>query len=308
MILVTGGAGFIGSHVVDELVRSNCEVRVVDDLSEGKLSSIEEHLRNGRVCFFEGDVRDAELVGKSVQDVDAVVHLAAVTSVPLSVENPRLTFDVNVNGTLNVLKACTEARVNNFVFVSSCSVYGEPSYLPIDEEHPTSPKSPYAASKLGAEAWCEHFEEKHGLRTTVLRLFNVYGPRQNSRGYAGVIAQFLERVKHKQPLTIYGDGSQTRDFVHVRDVADAVVKAIASKKTCKGEVFNIGFGQAVSVNKLAKTVIDLTGSGLDIVYAKPRDGDVKASFANVSKAEKLLDYQPLVPLEKGLRSLVEEAC
>ncbi|PIX31538.1 NAD-dependent dehydratase, partial [Candidatus Bathyarchaeota archaeon CG_4_8_14_3_um_filter_42_8] len=206
-VLVTGGAGFIGSHVVDKLVGAGYGVRVIDDLSEGKLSNIEGHLKNGRVCFFEGDIRDAELVRKYVQDVDAVVHLAAVISVPFSIENPSLTFDVNMNGTLNLLKACTEAKVKRFVFVSSCSVYGEPDYLPIDEKHPTSPKSPYASSKLAGEAYCRVFQQKHGLKTSILRLFNVYGPRQKSGDYSGVINQFAQRVKRRLPLVIFGDGS-----------------------------------------------------------------------------------------------------
>lgn len=306
-VLVTGGAGFIGSHMVDKLVGAGYGVRVIDDLSEGKLSNIEGHLKNGRVCFFEGDIRDAELVRKCVQDADAVVHLAAVTSIPFSVENPSLTFDVNMNGTLNLLKACTEVKVKRFVFVSSCSVYGEPDYLPIDEKHPTSPKSPYASSKLAGEAYCRVFQQKHGLKTSILRLFNVYGPRQKSGDYSGVINQFAQRVKRRLPLVIFGDGSQTRDFVHVWDVADAVLKAMKTDGI-EGEVFNIGFGKATSVNSLAKCVLDLTGANLGIVYEKPRGGDVKASFADISKAERQLDYQPLVPIEKGLRSLVEETC
>ena len=306
-VLVTGGAGFIGSHVVDKLVGSGYDVSVVDNLSEGKLSNIKGHLKDGRICFLEGDVRDDEFVRKCVDNVDAVVHLAAVTSVPLSVENPSLTFDNNVNGTLNMLNACRRAKVRRFVFASSCSVYGEPSYLPVDEVHSTFPLSPYAASKLEGEEACKLNHGHHGLSTVVLRFFNVYGPRQGSSAYSGVITKFFDRVRKHMPLVIFGDGSQIRDFVHVWDVSDAILRTLETK-SAEGEVFNIGSGRATSLNSLAKSVIDLAGVSLGIVYEKPRAGDVKASFANISKAERQLGYKPIVPLEKGLRSLVEEAC
>jgi UDP-glucose 4-epimerase len=306
-VLVTGGAGFIGSHVVDKLVNSGYNVRVIDDLSEGKLSNVEGHLKDGGVHFFNGDIRDVELVRKCIQGVDVVVHLAAVTSVPFSVANPSLTFDVNVNGTLNLLNVCVKADVKRFVFVSSCSVYGDPCYLPVDEKHPTCPLSPYAVSKLEGEELCKKYREQYGLSTVVLRLFNVYGPRQGVNAYSGVITRFLDQIRKNEPLVIFGDGLQTRDFVHVWDVADAILHALENANVA-GEVFNIGFGRAMSVNSLAKSVLNLVGANLGIVYEKPRAGDIKASFADVSKAEQQLDYRPIVPLEKGLRSLVEEGC
>lgn len=306
-VLVTGGAGFIGSHVVDKLAGCGYGVKVFDDLSEGKLSNVKGHLKNGQVCFVKGDIRDAGLVRKCVRDVDAVVHLAAVTSIPFSIERPSLTFDINTKGTLNLLDACAKTNVKRFVFASSCSVYGDPAYLPVNEEHPTFPMSPYAASKLEGEECCRTYQEQHGLSTVVLRLFNVYGPRQKLDAYSGVIARFFSRAKKHMPLVIYGDGNQIRDFVHVWDVAEAVLKALETRGVA-GEVFNIGFGKATSVNSLAKSVLDLAGANLDIVYENPRAGDVKASFADISKAEKQLNYGPIVPLEKGLRSLVEEVC
>jgi UDP-glucose 4-epimerase len=305
-VLVTGGAGFIGSHVVDRLVGSGCEVIVVDNLSAGVLANIEEHVREGRVCFVRGDIRDSETVGKCVHGVDAVVHLAAVTSVPFSVEHPALTFENNVDGTLNLLNWCVKVGVGRFVFVSSCSVYGEPNYLPVDEKHPTCPCSPYASSKLEGERQCRNFEERYGLETVALRLFNVYGPRQGLSSYSGVVTQFVNRARQGSALVIFGDGRQTRDFVHAYDVADAVLRSL--KGESDGEVFNIGSGRPTSLNSLAKSVLNLAGANLDIVYEKPRVGDVKASFADISKAEKQLDYKPIVPLEKGLRSMVEEAC
>jgi UDP-glucose 4-epimerase len=302
-ILVTGGAGFIGSHVVDKLMDTGHDVRVLDDLSAGNLASIEGRLKVAN--FVKGDIRDVDVVEKCVHSVDAVVHLAAITSIPFSVEHPALTRETNVEGTLNLLNACLKADVRRFVFVSSCSVYGEPSYLPVDEKHPTFPLSPYAASKLEGEDCCRIHQEKCGLPTVVLRLFNVYGPRQGLNAYSGVVTRFFDQARRHLPLVVFGDGSQTRDFVHVWDVAEAVLGALETEDI-DGEVFNIGFGRATSVNSLAKSVLELVGADLGIVYEKPRVGDVKASFADISKAEKRLDYKPMVPLEKGLKSVVEE--
>jgi len=305
-VLVTGGTGFIGSHVVDKLVAADCEVKVFDNLSTGKLSNIREPVESGRASFFEGDLRDAEAVAKSLQDVDAVVHLAAVTSVPFSFENPSLTFETNVTGTLNLLNACVEGDVKKFVFVSSCSVYGEPCYLPVDEEHLVAPASPYASSKLEGERHCVSFGERHGLNVTVLRLFNVYGLRQGFSSYSGVITQFVERFRRELPLAIFGDGCQTRDFVHVSDVVWATFEALESERA-NGEVFNVGFGKPTSLNDLAKTFCSLVSERLQIVYDKPRLGDVKASFADISKAEKLLGYKPKVALDAGLRALLDSS-
>jgi UDP-glucose 4-epimerase len=304
-VLVTGGAGFIGSHVVDSLVDRGYGVRVVDDLSAGKLSNIEAHLKSGRVDFVRGDVKDAEFVRKCVRDVGAVVHLAAITSVPFSVDNPGFTYDTNVAGTLNLLISCAEEKVGKFVFTSSCAVYGEPQWLPVNEECPTGPISPYAESKLAAEHFCMGFHEKRLLRSVILRLFNVYGPRQGVNDYSGVVTRFIDRSRQGLPLIIYGDGSQTRDFVHVLDVVEAVLSSLENADA-EGEVFNIGSGSPVSVLELAKTVLELTDSNLEILYDKPRVGDVKYSYADVSKATRLLGYKPKLSLKDGLRSLLGE--
>jgi UDP-glucose 4-epimerase len=301
-VLVTGGAGFIGSHLVDRLVSSDRQVRVIDNLSTGKLANISQHLGKGAVDFVKGDIKDFELAKKCVSDVDAVVHLAAIISVPFSVKHPEATYETNVAGTLNLLNACAEAGVSKFVFVSSCAVYGEPEYLPVDELHPTNPISPYAESKLLGERHCLDFHKRRLLQSVVLRLFNVYGPRQGVNDYSGVITKFIDRSKRKMPLIIYGDGSQTRDFVNVHDVVEAVLKALETEKAA-GEIFNIGFGVATSVNKLAKYILDLAGFNLDISYEQPRAGDIKDTFADISKAEKLLGYKPAVSLCDGLRAL-----
>ena len=300
--LVTGGAGFIGSHLVDRLVSGDCHVRVIDNLSTGKLANISQHLREGVIDFVKGDIKDFELVRKCVHDLDAVVHLAAITSVPFSVKQPEVTYETNVAGTLNLLNACAEARVRKFVFISSCAVYGEPEYLPVDERHPTNPISPYAESKLLGERHCLDFHRKRLLKSVVLRLFNVYGSRQGVNDYSGVITKFIDRSKQKAPLIIYGDGSQTRDFVNVHDVVEAVLKALETEAS-EGEVFNIGFGAATSVNELAQHILDLAGLNLEISYEQPRAGDIKNTYANISKAEKLLGYKPAVSLHAGLRAL-----
>jgi len=239
-----------------------------------------------------------------MSDIDAVVHLAAITSVAFSVEHPDLTFKNNVMGTLNLLDACVRAKVKNFVFASSAAVYGNPQYLPVDENHPTQPLSPYGSSKMEGEVRCRIFMEEHGLKTLALRIFNAYGPRQPLNAYSGVITHFMDRMRRDEPLVIFGDGSITRDFVHVWDVREALLKALIADNA-KGEIVNIGSGKATSINDLAKTVLDLAGKDLGIVYEKPKIGDIKASVADISKAEKLLHFKPSVSLRKGLQTLFD---
>ena len=304
-VLVTGGAGFIGSYLVDRLVKDGYEIRVIDDLSTGRLDNIQNHLNAGKIDFIRGDVRDASLVRKTVDGVDVVVHLAAVTSVPFSVENPDLTFDVNLLGTLNLIRACAQEGVGRFVFVSSCAVCGEPEFLPVKEEHRADPISPYAESKLIAESYCLGFQERQLLGSVVLRFFNVYGPRQGMNDYSGVITRFVDSVRRKEPLVIYGDGSQTRDFVSVYDIVEAVLASMKSSNA-EGEVFNVGSGKPTSIGALAKTVLELAGVDLEIRYEKPRAGDIKDSYADISKAKRLLGYEPKVSLREGLLMLLKE--
>ena len=302
-VLVTGGAGFIGSHLVDRLVDEGYDVRVIDNLYSGKLENIERHIKSGKVDFVEGDIRDSALVKKSLVGVDAVFHLAAIISVPFSVSNPELTFDVNLTGTLNLLNACSEKSVNKFIFVSSCAVFGDTKILPVNENASTNPISPYAESKLLAERDCLSFQQKGLLQSVVLRFFNVYGPRQGMNDYSGVITRFINRAKQKQSLTIYGDGSQTRDFVNVHDIVEALLASLKSS-SANGEVFNIGSGKPTSITELAKTVLELTGQDLEIRYELPRAGDIKDSYADISKAKRLLGYEPKVTLRDGLRALL----
>lgn len=302
--LVTGGAGFIGSHLVDRLVDDGCIVTVIDNLSTGNIANIKQHVDNGKVGFVEGDICDPSLVKQAMKGVDLVFHLAAQTSVPLSVEKPQLTYEINVAGTLNILAECVKQTVRKLILASTCAVYGEPKYLPIDEKHPACPISPYAESKLAAERYCLGFNERSLCCSVVLRFFNVYGPRQGLNDYSGVITNFLENALKNKPLTVYGDGSQTRDFVNVQDVIDALMAAVDSPKA-EGEILNVGTGKQTTINDLARSILEITDSKVTVSLAPARAGDIKHSYADISKAQKLLQYQPKVSLTRGLSELAK---
>jgi UDP-glucose 4-epimerase len=304
-VLVTGGAGFIGSHVVEQLVNEGYTVRILDNLYTGKLGNIQNAVKSGKVEFVNGDIRDSSLVEKSLDGVNKVVHLAALVSVPFSVKNPAFTFDVNLLGTLNLLRASVKYKAQRLIFISSCSVCGDPESLPVTEQTKTNPISPYAESKLIAERYCLGFSERHLLDSVILRFFNVYGPRQGLNDYSGVITLFINQAKKNLPLTIYGDGTQTRDFVNVADIAQAVISALKSDNVA-GEIFNIGSGEVTSINQLAKTIIELTGTKSQINYKPPRIGDIKDSYADISKAKKILNYIPTVSLRTGLQTMIEQ--
>ena len=299
-VLVTGGAGFIGSHLVRRLVERGYSVRVLDNFSTGSIENIRDVL--GSVELVRGDVRDIETVRRAVEGVDAVVHLAALISVPESVEKPDLYFDVNVKGTYNISKAF---RGNVLVFASSSSVYGEPQHLPVGEGHPLNPKSPYAASKIAGEAFTLSFSHINGYRPVVLRIFNAYGPGQ-SRAYAGVVSEFVSRVSAGEPPVIYGDGEQTRDFIHVSDVVEVVISAV-EREEARG-VYNIGSGREVKIRELARIILEASGRGdLTPIHVPPREGDVRRSRADISLAARDLGWKPKIRLEDGVRELVEHA-
>ena len=257
-VLVTGGAGFIGSHLVKRLLKEGFEVVVLDNLSTGSLENLELCLENENLRFVKGSIIDEQAMREASKDVEAVFHLAAITSVPYSVEYPDVTREVNVDGTRKLLEECLSAGVERFIYVSSCAVYGEPEYLPIDEEHPARPVSPYAESKLEAERLCREFQKAYGLKTTIVRPFNVYGPRMKGGRYGGVIARFIERLRLNKPPIIYGDGTQTRDFVHVWDIINALMLTLNNQKAI-GEIFNVASGVATSIGQLAKLVMELSG-------------------------------------------------
>jgi UDP-glucose 4-epimerase len=305
-VLVTGGAGFIGSHLVNRLLKNGADVVVLDNLFSGKMNNIRDHLDAGTFHFVKGDIRDNVFLKKNVVDTDLAVHLAAVVSVPLSVKRPSLAHEVNAAGTLNLLNACLECGAKRVVFASSSAVYGEPEHLPIDENHPTRPISPLATSKLTAEQHCKVFHESYGLETVILRLFNVYGPRQSADDEGAVVARFMKRIRQNLPLIIYGDGKQTRDFVHVNDVVEAFILAL-TKGNAAGEVFNIGSGTSVTINALAETIRDLAKQNVQTIHQDTRLGDIRHSHAKIERAKKRLGYNPSISLREGLKPFIEHS-
>ncbi len=298
--IVTGGAGFIGSHLAEELAGRGYEVVILDDLSTGRMGNIEQLLKRDNVRFVSGSVTNLSLLQGLFQNVDYVFHKAAIPSVPRSIEDPQATHEVNTNGTLNVLLAAKDNSVKKVVYASSSSVYGDTPTLPKREEMLPHPQSPYAVSKVVGEYYCDVFHEVYGLPTICLRYFNVYGLRQDSNSqYAAVIPVFIERVSQNKPLIIYGDGEQTRDFTFVKDVVRANILA-AESDACG--VFNIGTGKSISINRLAKLIIKFIGNDTNLVYQEPRPGDVRDSLADISRA-KLFSHEPQYGLEQGLREM-----
>jgi len=303
-ILVTGGAGFIGSHLVEGLIEQGFEVEVLDNLATGQLDNLKHLWKNKKLHFTFGDIRNREIVKTCLRDVEDVVHLAAVTSVKGSIDEPLATHDINASGTLNLLRASVDARVRRFVFASSCCVYGDPHQLPISEDHPMNPLSPYAASKLAGEGYCQAFARSYGLDTTCLRLFNVYGPRQGGGEHGGVISKFVERLSENLPPVIYGDGDQFRDFIHVRDVVEAFVTVLQGER-CAGEVYNIGSGKATTVNELIRQLLTLLGrEGIEPVHIPAVSGEIRSSLADIRKATQQIGFRPRLQLEEGLSLLV----
>jgi nucleoside-diphosphate-sugar epimerase len=307
-ILVTGGAGFIGSHIVDKLMEKGFEVTVLDNLDSGHIENIESHQGKENFHFIKGDIRDLDLIKKTLKDVDVVFHEAALASVTLSVQNPILSNDINVTGTLNLLKASSDLGVKRFIYASSAAVYGDTKTPEKREDMSTNPRSPYGISKLAAEDYVKIFHRLYGLETVSLRYFNVYGPRQRfdlQCAYGGVITIFTNRLLRDLPPIIFGDGEQTRDFVYIGDVVEANMLALEIKDAA-GEAFNIGTGLSVSVNQIAETLKDIMNKHeLKTVHADPRPADGRHGYANITKAEKTLGFHPKVSIKDGLVKLVD---
>jgi len=302
-VLVTGGAGFIGSHLVDALMPRGYTVTVLDDLSEGSLANLKPHLEDPKFSFIKGDIRDKGIVKEAVAGTDAVIHEAAMKSIPLSIKMPELAHEVNVHGTINLLREGRDAGIKKFVLASSCAVYGDAAEMPISERALTQPLSPYAKSKLDAEESCREFYLRDGLQTVALRYFNVYGPRQSGGEYAGVMLKFMENLQNGKAPVIYGDGEQTRDLIHVSDVAEATILAL-ERDGIGGEVINVGTMRRVSMNELCNVFINLSGKTyLKPLYEPARQGDIKHSQADIYKAERLLRFWPKVTIERGVEML-----
>lgn len=296
-VLITGGAGFIGSHLA-EYFQGKAEVRVLDNLRTG----FRKNLYGLKVDLIEGSICDRELVKSAMQGVDYVFHLAALVSVPESMEKPLECVDINVHGLLNVLEEAESAGVKKLCFASSAAIYGDNPTVPKVETMLPEPKSPYAITKLDGEFYCEMFDRENRLKTACLRFFNVFGPRQDPNGpYAAAVPIFFDKALHEEPIKIFGDGGATRDFIFVKDIVAALVH-LAENPEVSG-VYNAGYGMRTSVLELANIVLGLTGSGAEIIHAAERPGDVRHSVANVDKL-KGTGFYPSGNLKEGLKSLV----
>jgi UDP-glucose 4-epimerase len=304
-ILVTGGAGFIGSHTVDLLMSQGHRVTVFDDLSAGSLANLSRWQDDPKFTFVKGDVSGdfAATIGAAVAEtgpIDRIIHYAAQTAVPMSIEDPVKDIRVNVAGSVQVLEYARRNKIAKVAFASSSAVYDDAAPVPVSEKTLARPSSPYGIDKRVIEYYLDYYDRIFGLKYTALRFMNVYGPRQDPKSYySGVISIFLDRAVKKTDITIFDDGEQTRDFVYVTDVAAAVVKACLDDGA-HGEIINIGTGVEVTINTLAKTILDLAGSTSAIGYAPARKGDIRRSVTTMDKATRLLSFKPAMNLRDGL--------
>lgn len=302
MILVTGGAGFIGSHIARSLAENGERVRVLDNLSSGRSDNLAGIA--GEIEVIEGDLRDAEVVARAVDGCEVVYHQAAVPSVPRSVADPRTSLDAGITGTLNVLLAARDRGARRVVFASSSSIYGDTPVMPKHEDMTPKPLSPYAISKLSAEQLCGVFTRLYGLETVALRYFNVFGPNQDPASeYAAVIPKFIAAVAAGERPTIFGDGEQSRDFTYIANVVDANLRAAAVPEA-SGRVFNIASGRAITVNRMLALVGELLGKSAEADYTDPRPGDIRDSLADITAARDVLGYDPEVSFEDGMAMTV----
>ncbi|MBS4539134.1 SDR family oxidoreductase [Clostridium sp. D2Q-11] len=296
-VLVTGGAGFIGSNIVDRLIKNGDKVIIIDNLSTGKKENI-----NKKAIFYEKDIRDKSI--EEVFDVERpkyVIHHAAQIDVQQSIENPVLDGDINILGTINILENCKKYDVKKIIYASSAGVYGEPEYLGIDEKHSVKPISNYGISKLTPEHYIRTYSQIYGLKYTILRYSNVYGIRQDPKGEGGVVSIFMDKMFNKENPIIFGDGSQTRDFIYVDDVVEANILALQKGDN---QIFNIGTSVATSIKELFDIMNSIIGYNLKIDYSQWRKGDIIHSYFNISKAKNKLDWTPKYSLEKGINIVI----
>lgn len=303
-ILITGGLGQVGSYICEELVRAGNLVTVLDNNS----SNVDRQFPDSTddVKYIKDDIRDIDVVNDIVKNNDAIIHCAAQISVAYSVQDPLFDAGNNILGTLNLLNAARSFDVRKFIYFSSAAIFGDPVYLPVNEQHPLNPMSPYGVSKMSGEKYAMAFNAVYGLPATVIRPFNIYSPRQDpSNPYSGVISKFIDNVRNGKPPVIFGDGSATRDFVSVHDVVDMVMLML-EKDEAEGKVFNCGTGQSTRIDELAQMVIDLYGrDGMKPEFRPERPGDIKYSYADISMARKALGYEPKVSLRDGLQEIID---
>ncbi len=301
-ILVTGGAGFIGSHLVPQLLEKGYSVVVIDNLSSGKMENLYSVQSNPNFLFKLGDIREKNAIDEALREVYAIVHLAALIDVSASVTDPSKTHDINVTGTLNVLQEAALNKIKKLVFASSTAVYGETTLLPVKEDTVLKPISPYAASKVAGEAYCNAFASCYGFSSIALRFFNVYGLRNEYSPYSGVITKFLRKIEQGEELVVEGDGEQTRDFIHVNDVVRAIILALEIGVP-ENEVFNVCTGVPTSINQLVDALKKVTGKKISVTHGPPRLGDIRSSYGNPSKAIEQLKFRSKIDLFHGLVQL-----
>jgi nucleoside-diphosphate-sugar epimerase len=301
--LITGGAGFIGSNITKRLIEKGYFARVLDNFATGQRSNLDSVIND--IELIEGDIRDFWTVVKATKGIDYILHQAALPSVPRSIDNPLTTTEVNINGTLNLLEAARFNSVQRIVYASSSSVYGDSPDMPKEESMKPMPKSPYAITKLAGEEYCMNFHQLYGLETVAIRYFNVFGPQQNPFSqYSAVIPKFINLLNQDKPPTIYGDGTTSRDFTYIENVVNANLLA-CEKKGAAGNVINVACNKAYTLNDLVAKLNNILGKDIKPIYGPAKKGDVKHSLADITKARKLLNYEPKIDFDEGLKKTVE---
>ena len=302
-IFVTGGAGFIGKNLVKKLAPKH-ELIIYENFSNIAEEDFSKLLQ-ANTSLIKGDMTDYSLLKKSLRGVDLVIHLAAKIDISETIMHPEITHKTNVEGSLNLLRSCVENNVKNFIASSSAAIYGNPITIPVTEQTVPNPVSPYGAEKLCLEFYARSFSNAFDMNCISLRFFNVYGKGQ-SNAYAGVITKFINQIRKNQPLTIFGNGENTRDYIHVDDLVDGIIKSISRIQGKKGEVYNLASGKSISVKDLAELMVSVSKKDLDLHYTDPRDGDLLHSAASIKLAKDELEFQPKISLEKGLSNLINQ--
>jgi len=303
-IVVTGGAGFLGSHLVDKLIREGEEIIVIDNLFRGQTENIEQHIPNKKFTLLNDEIQNKTKINDALHLADAVIHFASISSVFRSIVEPEIVNTINVTGTLNMLNLCIKEEVQCFIFASSAAVYGGDRNRPLQENDSLHPLSPFAASKIAGEAYCKAYSETYGLNTIILRFMNIYGPRI-TKVYRRVCSKFAEATIRNEPLIIVGDGKQTRDFTYVTDAINAILLAL-NNKDIESEIFNIGTGKPTTINQLANLYKKISGnSKQEIKRINAKKGDLIYSYADITKAKKKMGYNPKIDLETGISKYLE---